>query len=142
MCGQVKVRVNAQPVMTMACHCAGCQKLSASAFSLTAMFAAEAVEVVGKTAIGALHGESRYEYCSHCLNWLLTRPAGAPVVNMRSAVFAEASWSTPFIESFISERLPWARTTARHSFARFPEPEQYGLLMAEYAAHVARDTGG
>jgi len=142
MCGQVKVRVSAPPIMTMACHCKGCQKLSASAFSLTVMFAADAVEVIGETAIGALHRESRYEYCPRCLNWLLTRPAGAPIVNVRSAVFDEAGWSAPFIENFVSERLPWARTAARHSFAKFPEPEQYGPLMAEYAAHVARDMGG
>ena len=52
MCGQVKLRVSAPPIMTAACHCTGCQKLSASAFSLTAMIPAEGVEVIGETAIG------------------------------------------------------------------------------------------
>ncbi len=43
MCGQVRMRVSVPPVMTMACHCKGCQKLSASAFfSLTAMIPSEA----------------------------------------------------------------------------------------------------
>ena len=136
MCGQVKLRVSAPPIITMACHCTGCQKLSASAFSLTAMFPTEAVEVIGETAIGALHGESTYEYCPRCLNWLLTRPAGLPFVNVRPTMFEVEAWSTPFIESHISERLPWARTAARHSFAKFPDPEHYGPLMAEYAAQA------
>jgi hypothetical protein len=137
MCGQVKLRVSAPPIITMACHCKGCQKLSASAFSLTAMFPAEAVQVIGETAIGALHGEAKYEYCPRCLNWLLTRPAGIPFVNVRPTVFDVPEWSTPFIESYVGERLPWARTTARHSFAQFPGPETYGPLMAEYAAQAA-----
>lgn len=134
MCGQVRLRVSAPPIMTMACHCRGCQKLSASAFSLTAMVPAEAFQVIGETAIGALHGDARYEYCPHCLNWLFTRPAGAPFVNIRPTMFDVPEWSTPFVESFVSERLPWARTAARHSFPRFPGPENYGPLMAEYAA--------
>lgn len=29
---------NRAPILTMACHCRGCQRMSASAFSLTAMF--------------------------------------------------------------------------------------------------------
>ena len=136
MCGQVKLRVSAAPIITMACHCKGCQKLSASAFSLTAMIAADAVEVMGETAIGALHGESKYEYCPRCLNWLLTRPAGIPFVNIRPTMFGVAAWSTPFIESYVSERLPWARTAARHSFASLPDPELYGPLTAEYAAQA------
>lgn len=136
MCGQVRLRVSAPPIMTMACHCRGCQKLSASAFSLSAMMPAEAVEVMGETAIGALHGESRYEYCPRCLNWLLTRPAGIPFVNVRPSLFDVEAWSRPFIECYISERLPWARTTARHSFPQFPGPEIYGSLMAEYGAQA------
>jgi hypothetical protein len=134
MCGQVKMRVSAPPIITMACHCAGCQKLSASAFSLTAMVPAEAFEVIGETAIGALHGENAYAYCPRCLNWLFTRLSSAPFVNIRPTMFDVPAWTTPFIESCVSEKLPWATTAAKHSFAQYPAPDQYGSLMAEYAA--------
>jgi hypothetical protein len=136
MCGQVKLRVSLPPIMTAACHCTGCQKLSASAFSLTAMIPVEGVEVIGATAIGGLHGESRYEYCPNCLNWLITRPAGMPFVNVRPTMFDAPAWSTPFIETCASERLEWARTPARHSFAMYPPADSYGSLMAEYAAQA------
>jgi len=134
MCGQVTLRVTVPPIMTAACHCAGCQKLSASAFSLTAMIPAEGFEVIGETAIGGLHNESKYEYCPNCLNWLLTRPAGMPFVNVRPTMFDVPAWSTPFMETFVSERLLWARTAARHSFAKYPRNEAYGPLIAEFAA--------
>lgn len=133
MCGQVKLRVSAPPIITMACHCKGCQKLSASAYSLTAMVPAAAFEVEGKTQIGALHGANPYHYCPNCLNWLYTGLSGAPFVNVRPTMFDVPAWSTPFIESYVTEKLQWATTSARHSFAKFPEPDQYGQLMAEYA---------
>lgn len=136
MCGQVKLRVSAPPIITMACHCKGCQKLSASAYSLTAMVPAAALAVEGKTQIGALHGANPYHYCSNCLNWLYTGLSRAPFVNVRPTMFDVPAWSTPFIESYVTEKLPWATTSARHSFAKFPEPDQYGQLMAEYATWV------
>jgi hypothetical protein len=138
MCGQVKMRVSAPPIITMACHCKGCQKLTASAFSLTAMISIDGFEIVaGQTQVGALHGANPYHYCPHCLNWLYTGLAGAPFVNVRPTMFDVPEWSAPFIESYITEKLPWARTSARHSFAQFPAEADYGRLMAEFAAHTS-----
>ena len=135
MCGECQVRVMAPPMITMACHCKGCKKLSASAFSLTVMFPAGAFQVItGEPQLGALRGETPYYYCPRCLNWLYTAPQSAPIVNVRPSLFDVPEWSTPFIESCVSERLPWARTTAKHSFPKFPDPPQYGALMAEFAA--------
>jgi len=134
MCGECRVQVSASPIITMACHCKGCQKMSASAFSLTAMVPAEGFALIaGKPQVGALHGPSGYFFCPNCLNWLYTMPAGAPFVNIRPALFDVPAWSTPFIESYVSEKLPWAVTGARHSFEKFPTPDRYGPLMAEYA---------
>ncbi len=138
MCGECRMRVSIAPIITMACHCKGCQKLSASAFSLTAMVPADAFELIkGATRIGALHGDNPYHYCAKCLNWLYTSLASAPFVNVRPTMFDAPQWSTPFIESYISEKLPWAKTPARHSFEQFPAPDMYGSLMAAYAAGSA-----
>ncbi|RYZ04949.1 MAG: aldehyde-activating protein [Alphaproteobacteria bacterium] len=138
MCGECRMRVSIAPVMTMACHCKGCQKLSASAFSLTAMVPADGFELIkGRTQIGALRGDNPYHYCVKCLNWLYTSLASAPFVNVRPTMFDVPTWSTPFIESYVGEKLSWATTSAPHGFAKFPEAHQYGPLMAEYAAWSA-----
>ena len=135
MCGQCRMRISVAPIITMACHCTGCQKLSASAFSLTAMVPAEGFALIsGETRVGAMHGANPYHYCANCLNWLYTELTGAPFVNVRPGLFDVPAWSTPFIESYVSEKLAWAVTPAKHSFAKFPEPHQYGSLMAEFAA--------
>ena len=44
----------------------------------------------------------------------------------------------PFIETYTSEMLPWAKTPAVHSFPKFPEPSAYEGLVAEFAAKGAR----
>ena len=135
MCGEVRMRISAPPVITMACHCTGCQKMSSSAFSLSAMIPAQAFQVIkGEPVVGALHGANPYMFCPNCKNWLFTGIGGGAMVNVRPALFDVPEWSTPFIESMMREKLPWAKTPAKHSFDAFPPPEQYGPLMAEYAA--------
>ena len=140
MCGRSRMRVSIAPIITMACHCRGCQQMSSSAFSLTALVPVEGFEMIeGKPQVGALHGESQYLYCPHCLNWLYTAPAGMPFVNVRPIHFDVPQWRVPFVETCVSEKLPWATTPARYQFDRYPPPEQYGALMAEYA-HGARSS--
>ena len=134
MCGRVRMRVSAPPIMTMACHCTGCQKMSASAFSLTALIPAEAFALLeGETRNGALHGSSPYVHCARCLNWLYTAPAGMPFINIRPVLFDVPAWSTPFAETCVSEKLPWAKTPAQHSFDKYPPPDRYEPLIREYA---------
>ncbi|MBI1406556.1 MAG: aldehyde-activating protein [Caulobacter sp.] len=138
-CGQVRIRVTAPPMVTMACHCVGCQKMSASAYSLSAMFPADAFEVIaGETVIGGLHGEIRHNHCPHCLSWMFTRfPADRPMVNVRATMLDDVSWYRPFIECCTLEKLPWAGTGATHGFEVFPGPGDYPGLIQAYAATLA-----
>ena len=132
------MRVSAPPIVTMACHCTGCQKLSASAFSLSAMIPSQGFEVIkGEPVVGALHGKDPYMFCSRCKNWLFTGIANGAFVNVRPALFDVPQWSTPFVESCVTEKLPWATTPAKYSFEKFPPPDQYAKLTAEYAAWSA-----
>jgi predicted ABC-type ATPase len=52
-CGQVRLRITAPPLLSMACHCTGCQTMSASAFSLSLAIPTQGFEVVaGEPVIG------------------------------------------------------------------------------------------
>ena len=139
-CGQTRFRIDAAPLLTMACHCTGCQRMSASAFSLSALFAADAFEVTaGEPVIGGLHGPTRHFFCPHCMSWMFTRPEGADhVVNVRATLLDDATGFAPFMETFTAEKLPGAATPAVRSFAGFPAMEDYGELMAAYAERAGR----
>jgi hypothetical protein len=135
-CGRVTFEVSASPLLTMACHCRGCQQMTSSAFSLSAAIPAGGFRVTGgEPVIGGLHGPNRHYFCGYCMSWLFTRPDGLDFfVNVRSPLLDERVYDVPFIETWTSEKLPWATTPARHSYPQYPAPDAYEQLMAEYRA--------
>ncbi|WP_273821033.1 GFA family protein [Pseudomonas asplenii] len=138
-CGQVTFEVRSQPVMTSACHCVGCQKMSGSAFSLTALFPAEAFSITqGSPMIGGMHGPTRHFFCPHCLSWLFTRPDGSDAfVGVRSSLLDKPERYAPYMETWTREKLPWTSTGAKVGYEAFPDPQDYPALMAAFAATVS-----
>jgi hypothetical protein len=138
-CGRVRLRITAPPLLTMACHCRGCQRMSASAFSLSAAIPGEGFAVTaGEPVIGGLHGGTGHYFCGYCMSWMFTRPEGLDMfVNLRPTMLDDCSWFTPFIETCTDEKLPWATTPARHSFPTMPPFEAFAALTREYAEQNA-----
>ena len=140
-CGQVRVRVTKPPLLAGACHCAGCQVMSASAYSLTLTLPADGFELVsGSPEIGGLHGPVAHHFhCPHCKTWMFTRAEGFDwFVNLRPSVLDEHRWFEPFVEVWTSEKLPWAETPARRSYPKDPEMADWESLMQAYAAEGAK----
>ena len=136
-CDAVRIRVTEAPVITFACHCNGCQRMSSSAFSLTALCLASGFTVTkGEPVIGGLHGKDlQHFFCGHCMTWMFTRPAPLPhIVNVRPTMFDDHAWFAPFAETFTKTKLPWAQTGAVHSFEEFPPVDAFEDLVKEYAA--------
>ena len=107
--------------------------MTASAFSVSVLVPASGFEVsAGNPVIGGLHGEIRHHHCDWCKGWLFTRPPDLPVVNVRATLLDDHHWFAPFVETYTSEKLPWAQTGAPRSYARFPEMGEYSTLIAEY----------
>jgi hypothetical protein len=137
---QTRIRVSQPPLLAAACHCTGCQRMSASAFSLTLAIPSEGFDVTaGKPVIGGAHGPTRHFFCPHCMSWMFTRPEG-----MDEFVTCGPPCSTIIIGLFPSsrfgrgERLAWASTPAVHSFATQPEFEDYAKLLEAFARQGAR----
>ena len=139
-CGQVRIRVSAPPLITMACHCTGCQRMSSSAFSLSAAIPAEGFEVTkGEPVIGGLHGATRHYFCPHCMSWMFTRPEGMDwFVNLRSTMLDDPSGLAPFVETWTSEKLAFAETGVVHSYEALPPVEAWEELMKEYMKWAVR----
>ena len=109
-CGAVRVRVTKPPLLAAACHCTGCQSMSASAFSLTLTLPADGFEVIaGEPVLGGLNRDMHH-FCGRCMTWMFTRPLGMDwLVNLRPTMLDDHRWFEPFIEFFAGEKLPWAR---------------------------------
>jgi len=141
-CGQVRLEITAAPLLAMACHCTGCQRMSASAFSLSVGIPSAGFAVrQGEPVIGGLHGASRHYFCPRCMSWMFTRPEGFDwFVNLRATMLDDHRWYRPFVETWTSEKLPWATTAAVHSYAQLPEMHEYEGLIQAYAAMTAKAT--
>jgi hypothetical protein len=135
-CGQVRIEISAPPLFTSACHCRGCQKMSASAYSLSVAIPTAGFRVTeGESVPGGLQGGTiRHHFCPHCKSWMFTRIQGMDLfVNVRATMLDDTRWYTPFIETWTDERLPWATTPARHSYPGFPPEADFPRLLAEFA---------
>lgn len=136
-CGATTIAITADPLMTAACHCRGCQKMSSSAFSLTAMVPAEAFSVTaGEPVKGGIQGPQLDHYfCPFCKTWMFTRITGfEAVVNVRPTMFDDDRWSRPFMETMTAEKLAWVELPVARSYEGFPPPEEFPQLIAEFAA--------
>lgn len=137
-CEQVRISIAAPPLLTMACHCTGCQRMSGSAYSLSVAIPSDGFSVTkGEPVIGGMHGATRHYFCPHCMSWMFTRPEGLDFfVNVRPTMLDDPVWFVPFIETMTSERLPWATTPAKYSYERWPEMAEFDGLIKEYAAQA------
>jgi hypothetical protein len=135
LCGTVRFAVSGPPLITMACHCRGCQRLTGSAFSLSSLYQIDHFQVTnGEPVLGGLKAAHRQFFCPSCLSWLFTRPEGMDdYVNVRSTMFEDAAAHRPYIETHHREALPGIDTGAVERFDTVPDEDQFGPLIAAYA---------
>ena len=134
-CGAVRVRIGAPPMLTLACHCRGCQRMTGGPYSLGVTVPEDGFAVIaGETVIGGLGEPPMHHHCPRCHSWVFTRLPGLPFVNVRTPMLDDPTGLDPFVETQTADRLPFAATGAPHSFAGFPEEGEWPGLMAAYAA--------
>ncbi len=139
-CGKVRLRVTQAPLLSTACHCTGCQRMSSSAFSLSLVLPAGGLQVLtGEPVRGGLRAAAKHMFCGHCMTWIFTRIDGLDtIVNLRPTMLDDCTWFVPFIETYTDEMLPWAKTPAVRAFAKFPDVSEYEALIRDFAASAAR----
>jgi hypothetical protein len=138
-CGRLRFRLIQPPMLTMVCHCKGCQLMTGSAFSTSVIIPAHGFALIaGEPAIGGLHGDqARHHHCDWCKSWVFTRiEPDLGFINVRATMLDNAGWFIPFVETFTSEALAWVRTPAIHSYSHFPKLEEFTSLVAEFASNV------
>jgi hypothetical protein len=143
-CGAVRVRVTKPPLLTGACHCAGCQTMSASAYSLTVTIPADGFEVTqGAPVPGGLRGPvSHHFHCPDCKSWMFTRAEGFDwFVNLRPSMLDDHRWFEPYVDIWTREGFAWASTGAKHSYEGTPAMTDFEGLMKGFAEEGARPGG-
>jgi hypothetical protein len=134
-CGTVRIEAAGPPLVTMACHCTGCQRMTGGAFSVSSFYPADRFAVKhGKTVRGGLKTGPDHEFCPDCMSWMFTRAAEIEgFVNVRSTMFDDAQLHRPYVEMYLGEAIPGAASGAVRSYAGFPQESEFPELIAGYA---------
>jgi hypothetical protein len=113
LCGAVRYRLNAAPLLAYACHCHDCQTRSGAAFTLTLVIRTADLTVSG--AVEAIRRRARsgreveHSACPACRVALFSRALAAPdYTSLRAGALDDAGWVEPIAQSFVESAIPWA----------------------------------
>ncbi len=112
-CGAVTYEVVSQPIVTIACHCADCQKLSASAFSISIVLPRDGLRVLTgelkswerPTAAG---GTAICWFCPDCGNRVFhENPAAPQMIRLKPGGLEDTSQIEPMAHTWTCRQQPW-----------------------------------
>jgi len=112
LCGQVRFTATGEPEIVGICYCKDCQRQTASAFSIMAVFDQSAITMEGKlssfTTIGEFGRPVRRGFCPDC---------GSGVVNeadffqgkrlVKCGVFDDTTWVKPILNLYCDSAQSW-----------------------------------
>ncbi|AKH68225.1 hypothetical protein IMCC21906_00532 [Spongiibacter sp. IMCC21906] len=111
-CGQLRYTLYAAPAKVVACHCKQCQKLSTSAFSITALVKADDVAFEGELAEWqrvAESGNKNYaKFCPQCGNRIYHYNPDAPeMIKLKAASLDDTRILQPTVHLWVSQKQDW-----------------------------------
>lgn len=113
-CGQLTYKLYEKPKVVLACHCTECQKLSTSAFSITAVVKSSDIEFEGELKSWSRIAESgntnTAKFCSGCGNRVYHfNPADSDTLKLKlkPVNIEQDNIFEPTAHVWISEKLSW-----------------------------------
>ncbi|MCV2401739.1 GFA family protein [Marinomonas sp. C2222] len=111
-CGGVTYELSAPPLMVMVCHCKECQKLSTSAFSITAMVEADSVTFSGELKDWSRSSDSgninAAKFCPSCGNRIYHYDPSKPdKIKLKPSNLSDTRIIKPSIHVWVSEKQDW-----------------------------------
>ncbi len=111
-CGQVQYEILSKPDLIYACHCKHCQKLSTSAFSITAFLDTKNFRVTGELKEWARMADSgnrnHAKFCPTCGNRIYHyNPDNPDAIKLKPASADDTSWIKPDAHIWVCEKQDW-----------------------------------
>ena len=111
-CGAVTYELLSAPKLVAACHCTECQKLSTSAFSITAMIDASDVRFSGEMKDWSRPADSgntsAAKFCPNCGNRLYHyNPQEPNKLKLKPSTLSDTRIIKPTVHIWVSEKQDW-----------------------------------
>ena len=114
LCGAVRYRSEAEPLMQVVCHCKTCQKNSGAAFSMNVAVPLDSMAAEGEALrtyedlSGASGKPFQRHYCAKCGSHLYSHgPAYGAIAFIKAGTLDDATWLAPSMHIWTAEKLPW-----------------------------------
>lgn len=114
LCGAVTYSSDAEPAMTVVCHCKDCQRQSGSPFSVNVLVPDDQVKMEGETLTQfVINGDSGEKvtrnFCNRCGSPLSTVLDGfGGLAAIKSGTLKDSSWVEPGIQIWCDSKQTWA----------------------------------
>ena len=113
-CGEVRYRLDAEPLIVNCCHCTSCQRQTGSAFVINVLIERDRVEVTAgephAVDIPRDDGSSQRVYrCPSCQIALFSEYGRADVWFVRAGTLDDPSAVTPDVHIYTRSKLPWVQ---------------------------------
>ncbi|MBA68160.1 MAG: aldehyde-activating protein [Rhizobiales bacterium] len=123
LCGTVRYRLKAAPIVTAVCHCKHCQRQAGSAFSVVVVAPAASVEIEGElktyrdTADSGAALDRRF--CPNCGSAMFSvQPDQPGTIIIKAGSFDETGWLKPVAHVWCNSAQPWVEISGK--VAKFP----------------------
>ncbi len=136
-CGALRYRLTAPPLMIYNCHCANCQKITGSAFTVSAPVFESAVEFTdgapARTEWKADSGNERFGlFCADCGSRIANgQSPSIGMLSLRAGTLDDTSWVEPVGDIWTKSAQKWLR------FERLTaegQPKDYGPFIERFRA--------
>ncbi len=145
-CGKLRFRMEAEPIITHACHCRLCQRATGAAFNVKSMIETDRLTVLEGAPIAAegLRGWTNVQ-CPDCGTsvWSHHPHLGRGVALVGVGLLDEGERLPPEAHYFIRSKHPWITLpTDVIAFEQLGDPQKAGARPRIEAAIAAGAAGG
>jgi hypothetical protein len=115
LCGAIRYRCDAEPLLTAICHCRNCQKQTGTSFSLLVAVPRGALGIEGGTLkTFSDTGDSglpvQRKFCGNCGTPIVSQIDAMPELEfIKAGTLEDTSWLSPSMEIWCDSAQPWVK---------------------------------
>jgi hypothetical protein len=110
-CGEVRYRIDAEPLRLAVCHCTDCQRQSGSAFGMSLLVASDSFRLLkGRLKTFSVVCDSgRTKHCAFCpdCGTRIYHQIVERVVSVKPGTLDDTSWLAPAAHYWTGRKQPW-----------------------------------
>lgn len=109
LCGAVRFKAEGEPINVRICHCRTCQKAMGSPFFARALFAQNALTVIGDTISYASSETLDRVFCKTCGTRLFAWRRNGTAAGVALATFDDRNAFAPTEHIWVAEKMDWLK---------------------------------